>query len=336
MKILFFDNHKYEQTVFEKINLNYGHHIEFISTRLLPETKTLANSADAVCCFVNDQLDHEVIAHLASNKISCLLLRCAGFNNVDLDAARKFNVKVYRVPNYSPFAVAEHAMALLLCLNRKIHRAYNRVKEQNFSLDGLVGFDLHDKVVGVIGTGKIGSVFARIAKGFGCQLLTYDIAPNSMLEKEIGCHYVKLEELLENSDIISLHTPLTEETHYLMDAVAFSKIKPNAILINTGRGGLLDSKALISALKENRIAGAVLDVYEEEEGVFFEDLSFSVIRDDTLARLMTFPNVIITSHQGFLTEQALDAIATTTFENLQTYSESVQSNNQVTRRVTKQ
>jgi D-lactate dehydrogenase len=251
--------------------------------------------------------------------VRLIALRSAGFNHVDLDAATRLGFAVVRVPEYSPYAVAEHAVALILTLNRKTHRAYNRVREANFSLDGLVGFDLHGKTVGVIGTGRIGAVMLRIMHGFGCRLVAHDVREDAAIAKEMPVRYVALQELLGESDIISLHVPLTPDTRHLIDAAALSRMKPGVILINTGRGALIDSQALVAALKRGHVGGAGLDVYEEEERIFFNDLSDQVLQDDVLARLLTFPNTLITSHQGFLTHEALANIAETTLASVRAF-----------------
>jgi D-lactate dehydrogenase len=268
-----------------------------------------------VCSFVNDELDAEALAILRRLGVVLVALRSAGYNHVDLAAAARLGMRVARVPSYSPHAVAEHAVALVLSLNRKIHRAYARVREGNFSLDGLVGFDLRGKVVGIVGTGQIGAVAARIFHGFGCRLLAFDVRPDPRLESALGVRYVPLEALYPEADVLSLHVPLTPETHHMIDAAALTRMKPGVMIVNTGRGALIDTPALIAALKTGLVGAAALDVYEEEEGVFFRDLSDRVLKDDVLARLLTFPNVLITSHQGFLTREALAAIAETTLDS---------------------
>lgn len=316
MKIAIFSAHKFEKVFFEQPNKDFGHSLTFFEARLDSQTAVLAKEHDAVCAFVSDQLDEKTLTELKAQGTQLIALRSAGFNHVDLNAAEKLALPVVRVPEYSPYAVAEHAVCLLLALNRKIHRAYNRVRESNFSLDGLVGFDVHGKTVGVIGTGKIGVVFARIMKGFGCRVLAHDQNPDTILQKTYGVEYVDLDHLYDASDIISLHVPLSPKTKHLVDEAAFKKMKKGAILLNTGRGALIDTHALISALKSGSLGGAGLDVYEEEEGIFFQDLSDKVLQDDTLARLLTFPNVLVTSHQAFLTREALGNIATTTLNNI--------------------
>jgi D-lactate dehydrogenase len=291
--------------------------LRFFDFRLAPETVPAVESCPAVCVFVNDKLDRAVIAALSQKGVKHIALRCAGFNNVDLEAASEYGIVVTRVPAYSPHAVAEHTVALLMTLNRKIHRAYNRVREQNFSLNGLVGFDLHGKTIGIVGTGKIGRIAAEIFRGFGCRILAADPFRNEIWAAERGIVYVDLEDLLENSDVISLHSPLFPETYHLLDAQRFALMKRGAFVVNTSRGKLIDTHALIDALKSGHIGGVALDVYEEEEGIFFEDHSGHVLQDDELSLLLNFPNVLITSHQAFLTQEALAEIARVTVENLQ-------------------
>lgn len=316
MKVAFFDAHKFERSVFERTNETFRHELVFFEHRLNRDTVVVAKGFQVICSFVNDQLDRESLTWLKSNGIQLVALRSAGFNHVDVLAARELALPIVRVPEYSPYAVAEHAVALLSTLNRKIHRSYQRVKELNFSLEGLVGMDLHGKTVGVIGTGKIGSVFARIMTGFGCKLLLHDQAPNKRLEEELKATYVSLEALYSQSHIISLHVPLNPSTRYLINHTALSQMRKGVFLINTGRGALINTKDLIQALKTGHLGGAGLDVYEEEEKVFFQDHSDEILQDDVLARLLTFPNVIITSHQAFLTHEALENIADTTLRNI--------------------
>jgi len=288
----------------------------FLHHRLAAETAATAEGADAVCAFVNDRVDRQCLEALKTAGVRHVALRCAGFNQVDMEAARELGVRVTRVPAYSPYAVAEHSLALLLTLNRKIHRAYNRVREQDFSLHGLVGFDLHGKTVGVVGTGKIGKVAAGLFRGFGCEVLVYDIHEDTEWAAGCGVVYAPLDELVSRSDVLSLYVPLTPETHYLINDATLSRMKSGAYLINTSRGKLVETKALIRALKAGRLGGVALDVYEEEEGVFFEDLSDTVLHDDELSRLMSFPNVLITAHQAFLTREALSEIARVTATNV--------------------
>ncbi|MFP5385588.1 MAG: 2-hydroxyacid dehydrogenase [Bacteriovoracia bacterium] len=332
MKITVFDTHTFERPYYEETNLGYTHDMKFIEARLTEQTAILARGSECVCAFVNDIINEKVIKILSEEGIRLIALRSAGFNNVDLEAAARHGIKVVRVPEYSPYAVAEHAVALILCLNRKIHRASTRVHEGNFSLNGLVGFDLHGKTVGIIGTGKIGSILAKIMLGFGCNVLSYDQSVSPELQK-LGAKYVELDELLKESDIISLHVPLNPETRHMIDARALATMKKGVMLINTGRGALIDTKALIAGLKSGHVGHAGLDVYEEEEGIFFQDLSGEVIQDDTLARLLTFPNVILTSHQAFLTKEALQNIADTTFFNIKQFENNQKLENEVCARV---
>jgi D-lactate dehydrogenase len=315
MKVAVFSTKSYDRMFLEAANAGYGHELIFFEPHLNRETSILAAGFPAVCAFVNDQLDATVLTALARQGTRLIALRCAGFNNVDLAAARDLGLKVVRVPAYSPHAVAEHTVALILSLNRKIHRAYARVREGNFALDGLLGFDLYRKTVGIIGTGKIGTVVANIMKGFGCHLLGYDPYPNSEC-KEVGVRYVSLAQLFVESDIITLHCPLTPETHHLIDTKALNQMKSGVVLINTSRGAVIDTQAVINALKSGKVGCLGLDVYEEEADLFFKDLSNLVIQDDVFARLLTFPNVIITGHQAFFTREALENIAETTLANI--------------------
>lgn len=313
MKIAFFSSKIYDKIYFNRYNTY--HELKYFENPLNAESVDLTNGYDGVCVFVNDQLNAEVIAQLAARNIKIIALRCAGFNNVDLQAAQKHGIAVVRVPAYSPHAVAEHAVALIMTLNRKTHKAYNRVREGNFSLERLTGFDLYGKTVGVVGTGKIGEAFAFIMKGFGCKVLAYDIHPNPVLVGA-GIQFVELDELFAQSDIISLHCPLTPQTNRLINSESLEKMKPNTMLINTSRGGLIDTKAVINALKSGKLGYLGIDVYEQEADLFFNDFSESIIQDDMLMRLMSFPNVLITAHQGFFTEEALTQIAQVTLQNL--------------------
>lgn len=315
MRIAVFDTHAYDERALHSANEQFGHSLEFFEERLHDKTVELAQGFDAVCPFVNCRLTERVLERLAEMGVRLVTLRAAGFNGIDIDAAGRVGIKVTRVPAYSPEAVAEHNFALLLTLIRKTHRAFNRVREQNFSLDGLEGFTLHGKTYGALGAGRIGQCALRIAKGFGCRLLAYDPYENPQVAADIGFEYVPLERLLKESDVISLHLPLTEQSHYLINAETLAQMKPGVVIANTSRGGLIDSAALIEALKSGHVGGVGLDVYEQEEGVFFHDLSDRPLQDDALARLMMFPNVLITSHQGFLTAEALEAIAQTTLSN---------------------
>lgn len=290
---------------------------KFLDFRLNAETAQTATGALAVCAFVNDVIDRACLEALARVGVKLVALRCTGFNNVDSNAARDLGITVTRVPVYSPYAVAEHAIALLLTLNRHVHRAFNRVREQNFSLAGLVGFDLHGKTAGLIGTGKIGRVTAQILRGFGMRVLAYDPFPNQEWAKSQSVEYLTRDEVLADADIVSLHVPLNAETRHMINEHTLTLMKADAYLINVSRGGLIDSKALIAALKNGHLGGVALDVYEEEEGIFFEDHSGAVLQDDELSRLLSFPNVLITSHQAFLTREALGDIARTTVANLE-------------------
>lgn len=292
----------------------------FHEFRLSSETASTARGVKAVCAFVNDALDKPCLESLAQAGVQLVALRCTGFNNLDLEAARALKLTVTRVPVYSPYAVAEHAVALLLTLNRKTHRAFNRVRELNFSVFGLEGFDLHGKTAGVVGTGKIGRIMAEILRGFGMEILAYDPYPAADWAGAHGVTYVGLETLLGRSDVVSLHVPLIKSTRHLIRAETLQQMRPGAYLINVSRGGLIDAAAVIEALKLGRLGGVALDVYEEEEGIFFEDLSGGVLQDDDLARLLTFPNVLITSHQAFLTREALGDIARTTLANLRAHA----------------
>ncbi len=313
MKIVFFSAQPYDKEFFTRFNINKFELI-FLESALDEHSIELANGANAICVFVNDKVTAEVIKKLAAKSIKIIALRCAGFNNVDLEAAKSIGIRVCRVPAYSPEAVAEHAVAMILTLNRKTHKAYNRVREQNFSLNGLLGYNLQGKTVGVIGTGNIGKVFCKIMLGFGCRILAFDLIANKDMEA-IGVEYHPLMEVLK-ADIISLHCPLNEQTKHLMNASTFSMMKKGAVLINTSRGGLIDTKAVISALKTEQIGALGIDVYEQEEKLFFRDLSGDIIQDDMIQRLMSFPNVLITAHQAFFTEEALSQIATITLQNI--------------------
>lgn len=314
MKVAVFDTKPYDR---EYLTIAAdGLSLEFYESRLEASTASLAKGADVVCVFVNDVLDRACLARLAEESVQHVALRCAGFNNLDLEAAGELGISVSRVPAYSPHAVAEHTVALLLTLNRQIHRAHNRVREHNFSLTGLVGFDLHGKTVGLIGGGRVGRLTGQIFRGFGCEVLMNDPRLDHAWADEYGVKSVGLGDLLESSDIVSLHLPLTPETVHLIDGEALARMKKGSYLVNTGRGKLVDTKALIGSLKSRHLGGVALDVYEEEEGLFFEDLSNAILDDDDLSRLLTFPNALITSHQAFLTREALTQIAKTTCENI--------------------
>ena len=317
MKVAVFSTKRHDRESLSSANSAAGqpHELSFFEAHLDARTAALAADADAICAFVNDRADRAALAALHERGIRLIALRSAGFNNVDLNAAGEFGIRVARVPAYSPWAVAEHAAALILALDRKIHRAYARVREGNFALEGLLGFDLHGRTVGLVGVGRIGLVMARIMTGFGCKVIAYDPERNPELEA-LGGRYVPLEELFSSSDIISLHCPLTPETRHLIDKAALERMKGGVMLINTSRGAVVDTRALIAGLKSGKIGYLGLDVYEEEGDLFFEDLSDQLIQDDVFARLLTFPNVLITGHQGFFTAEALQAIAETTIANL--------------------
>ncbi|MCA9253026.1 MAG: 2-hydroxyacid dehydrogenase, partial [Phycisphaerales bacterium] len=315
MRIAVFGTKSYTSTYFDRANKAFGHELVYFEARLHERTARLAEGFPTVCAFVNDQIDAAVLRKLHSGGVRTIALRCAGFNNVDLEVAAQLGMQVVRVPAYSPESVAEHTVALLLALNRRIHRAFNRVREGNFALEGLVGFELRRRTVGVVGTGRIGAAVTKILNGFGCRILAYDIAEDPEVSAS-GVKYVELDELLKSSDIVTLHCPLVPATHHLIDAAAVDAMKNGVMLINTSRGALVDTPAVIEGLKSGRIGAVGLDVYEEEEALFFEDLSSKVLQDDVFARLLTFPNVVITGHQAFLTEEALTTIAETTLRNI--------------------
>jgi D-lactate dehydrogenase len=314
-KVAFFDSKPYMEETFKKVN-PYNYSYRFFEAKLTPDTVSLAAGCNSVCVFVNDRINAEVVDNLYSMGINLIALRCAGFNNVDLEACKKCGVSVVRVPAYSPYAVAEHAVALMMTLNRRTHRANNRVKDGNFSLNGFVGFDMHGKTAGIMGAGKIGKCTLSILAGFGCRLLVYDPFPDPSIEKDFKASYVTLDTLFAESDIISIHVPLTPDNRHLINAAAISKMKNGVMLINTSRGGLIDTNALLEGLKTGKIGYAGLDVYEGESAYFFEDTSDKVMTDDILARLLTFNTVIVTSHQAFLTKEALNNIAQTTVDNI--------------------
>ena len=313
MTISFFSTQSYDKDFFNRFNKQ--HDIRYFEASLNELTAKLASGSEAVCVFVNDKITEGVVQQLVDNGVKLIALRCAGYNNVDLAAVQKGGLTIVRVPAYSPHAVAEHAVALILTLNRKTHKAYNRVREGNFSLERLTGFDLFGKTVGVIGTGKIGETFCGIMKGFGCKIVAYDIVENKALMTE-GVKYLPLTEVLAQSDIVSLHCPLNEQTHHLINAESLKRMKKGAMLINTGRGALIDTPAVIQSLKSGQLGYLGIDVYEQEDKLFFRDLTESIIQDDVITRLMSFPNVLITAHQAFFTEEALSQIAITTLENI--------------------
>ena len=320
MRVAVFSTRPYDRLFLERANAAGRHQLEFHESRLDDTSAGAANGALAVCAFVNDHLDAHVLTRLHAGGVRLLALRSAGFNHVDLEAAAALGIVVGRVPEYSPHAVAEHTVALLLSLNRHLHRAYARVREGNFALEGLLGFDLHGRTIGVVGTGKIGECFARIMAGFGCRLLGFDPQPNAEC-LALGMRYVELPEMLAASDVISLHCPLTPQTRHLINAEALACMKPGAMLLNTSRGAVVDTPAVIAALKAGTLGSLGLDVYEEEADLFFRDLSGEVLHDDIFARLLTFPNVLITGHQAFFTEEALSAIATTTLANIDAFED---------------
>lgn len=314
MKVAVFSTKAYERPYLDRFNATAGHELVYFEAALNSHTVNLAQGFDAVCIFVNDTANAEVINQLAAGGVRLIDLRSAGFNHVDIAAAVAHGITVLRVPAYSPQAVAEHALALIMALNRKTHKAYNRVRENNFSVDNLMGFNLYGKTVGVIGTGKIGAAFCQIMLGFGCKVVAHDVVENAALQAK-GVTYLPLGQLLQNADIVSLHCPLTPATHHLFNAKAFDDLKPGAMLINTGRGALIDTGAAISALKSGKLGYLGIDVYEQEENLFFKDLSASIMQDDTIARLMTFNNVLVTPHLAFFTHEALNEIAHTTIQN---------------------
>ena len=323
-KIAFFDAQPYDKKWFDRLSEEYDFKIKYFDNKLNPDTASMCKGYDAVCAFVNDDVNSQVIDTLYENNIGILAMRCAGYNNVDFKSAFG-KVHVVRVPFYSPYAIAEHAMALLLTLNRKVHRAYIRTRDANFSINGLVGFDLHGKTVGVIGTGKIGQAFIDICKGFGMNIICYDPYPNPNLEVK----YVSLEELFASSDIISLHCPLTKENENIINKDSIAMMKKGVYIINTSRGPLINSEDLVEAIISRKVGAAGLDVYDEESDFFFRDLSGKIIRDDILSRLISLPNVIVTSHQAFLTDEALEAIARVTLDNIKEYFETDELKNEV-------
>ena len=318
--VAFYDTKSYDRQYFEASIGTEKVNWRFHDFRLSTETVSTALGAVAVCIFVNDRIDRPCIEALAAGGVRLIALRCAGFNNVDLAAAKECGIPVVRVPAYSLHAVAEHTVALLLALNRRIHRAYNRVRDLNFSLAGLVGFDLHGKTIGIVGTGRIGRITAQIFAGFGTRILAFDPLPSQEWAERHGVTYTDFHDLLEHSDVVSLHLPLTPQTHYLINEKTIGRMKPGAHLINTSRGKLIDTSSIIDALKAGHLGGVALDVYEEEEGIFFEDLSGLVLQDDDLSRLLVFPNVLITAHQAFLTREALTEIARVSSENIVRFS----------------
>ncbi len=329
MKIAFFDTHSYDKKSFVEANKAFGYEIDFRDYKLNENTALTAQGYDVVCVFVNDVVNAEVIKTLADCGVKLIALRCAGFNNVDLKAAASAGIKVVRVPAYSPYAVAEHGVALLMSLTRHIPQAYLRTKTANFNIEGLTGRDLYGLTAGILGTGKIGRIMADILMGFGMKIIAYDPFPNEQWAKEKNIEYVGLDEIFQRSDVLSLHCPLTEETKHVVNHDRMKMMKHDAVIINTGRGALIDSKALVHALKHGHIGGIGMDVYEEESKYFFSDWSTDIMTDDTLARLLTFPNVIITGHQAFLTTNALKNLAETTLENVKAFGSGAELVNEV-------
>jgi D-lactate dehydrogenase len=328
IKMAVFSTKNWVVDSFNVVNDRYKFELSYFESRMYKKTVPLAEGFDAVCVFVNDVLDAEVIEGLHKAGVKLIALRCAGFNNVDIEKAKELGMGVVRVPAYSPYAVAEHTLGLILSLNRKYHKAHSRVRDGNFALDGLLGFDLHGKTIGLIGTGKIGQIFSQLISGFGCRVIAYDKFPNKEL-KEKGMEYVDLQELYKQSDIISLHCPLTHETFHMINEYAIAAMKDGVMIVNTSRGPLVDTNAVIEGLKKGKVGYLGLDVYEEEEELFFEDLSETVIQDDQFVRLQTFPNVLITAHQAFFTKEAVLNISETTFSNVKEYLGKGTSENQV-------
>lgn len=328
MKVAVFSARPFDRGFLDAANATHRHELIYLEPRLTSETAALARGVPAVCLFVNDQANATVLDTLAAGGTRMLALRSAGFNHVDVAKAHELGLTVTRVPAYSPHAVAEHTTALILTLNRRIHRAHARVREGNFALDGLLGFDLRGRTAGVVGTGKIGTAVAQILKGFGCRVLAFDVAPNDEC-RALGVEYAPLEQLWRESDIITLHAPLRPETRHLINAASISQMKRGVMIVNTGRGGLVDTRALIRGLKDGRIGYVGLDVYEEEEGLFFVDHSSDVIQDDIFARLLTFPNVLVTAHQAFFTREALTAIAETTLGNITAFEQNRKTGNEL-------
>ena len=328
VKVAFFDTKSYDESSFNKVNQKYGYDIKYFKGHLNINNVALTKGMDVACIFVNAVADAPVIDELVANGVKLIALRCAGYNNVDLNATRD-RIKVVRVPAYSPYAVAEHTLALMLTLNRKTHRAYNRTREGNFALSGLMGFDMYGKTAGIIGTGKIAKILIKTLRSMGMEILAYDLFPDNDFAAREGIKYVSLDELYANSDIISLHCPLTKETEYIINDEAIAKMKNGVMMINTGRGKLIDTQALIKGLKSKKIGSAGLDVYEEESEYFFEDRSNRVMDDDVLARLLSFNNVVVTSHQAFFTQEAIENIAETTLKNIQDFIEGRELINEV-------
>jgi D-lactate dehydrogenase len=331
MKVAFFSSRSYDKASFEELTPNFDHQLTYFEVKLDKDTVYLAQGFDAICTFVNDHLDQNVLKKLAELQVKNIVLRCAGYNQVDLQSAEKLGIRICRVPAYSPEAIAEHALALLMTVVRKTHKAYNRVRENNFSLEGLVGINIYKQTVGVIGTGAIGSAFCKIMLGMGCKVIAYDQYENKYLKSK-GVSYVTFDELITQSGIISLHCPLTTETRHLINKKSLSGMQKGVTIINTGRGALIDTKAIIKSLKNKKVGYLGIDVYEQEEDLFFRDLSAEILQDEDIARLMTFPNVLITGHQAFLTKESLVEIAFITLTNLN----ELESGNEVTNIIPKQ
>ncbi|MFV8835072.1 2-hydroxyacid dehydrogenase [Aquisalimonas sp.] len=332
MRIRFFSAQRYDREFFERSNAAFGFDLEFSESSLDADTARLASDDDAVCAFVNDTLDAACLQELQRQGVHTVAMRCAGFNNVDLQEAKRLGLQVVRVPAYSPEAVAEHTMALILTLNRNTHRAYARVRESNFNLNGLLGFNLHGRTVGLIGTGRIGVATAKVMSGFGVRILGYDVFENPAF-KELGGEYVDLDTLYATAHLISLHCPLTKDNHHLINADSLAKMKDGVMIVNTSRGGLIDTRAVVTALKSGKVGHLALDVYEQEGDVFFRDLSDEILADDVLSRLLTFPNVLITGHQGFFTGEAMTQIAEVTLSNLDAVNRGEACDNEITAQV---
>lgn len=328
MKIAFFSTKSYDSDYFENYNETYGYQFSFFLSALNKDTAILTKGFEVVCVFVNDKIDEETILQLSENGVKLIALRCAGYNNINLTSAKKNNIKVVRVPAYSPESVAEHSMALILTLNRKTHKAYNRVREGNFSLKNLMGFNLHGKTIGVIGTGKIGAAFCRIIKGFGCKIIAFDVTKSQELIN-LGVEYLAINEVFKRSDILSLHCPLTPDTKHIVNAKSLLLMKEGVMIINTSRGALINTADAISSLSNKKIGYLGIDVYEQEEGLFFEDLSEIIIQDDLILRLNSFPNVLITSHQAYFTKEAMIEITITTLENIKSFENKLELENEV-------
>lgn len=328
IKLAVFSSKNWVTTSFDMVNAAYNFELAYFEARFDHQTALLAAGADAICVFVNDKVDAPALEILKEQGVKLVALRCAGFNNVDIEKAKALGIGVVRVPAYSPYAVAEHTLGLMLTLNRKLHKAYTRVRDGNFALDGLLGFDIHNKTIGVVGTGKIGQIFCKLMHGFGTRILAFDKFPNQEMQ-DMGVEYVDLQTLYQQSDIISLHCPLTYETYHMINDYAIAAMKPGVMIVNTSRGPLIDTNAVIEGLKKGKVGYLALDVYEEEEALFFEDLSEKVIHDDQFVRLETFPNVLITAHQAFFTKEAIQNISDTTFKNIKDFLETNHSENQV-------